>query len=833
MPKTVINLIKELGAKNTAEVLALLRQVGVDTEEEGFGVMSKVDDQTIARLRALVAGEERAPPPRPAGRLPQEHEPVSLDIDQKRVRRAGARDFFGEKKRPPAKPKAAGDSVLEPPKAEGAAKQKPQAKAQGSQTVKNRAAAKAAKAAKTDLSAGPRIISMPTAQQATADHPPPQQLPHTAPAPPKEGRKKPVVDERGQRDRTKSVGFSGRRRKIKEIGGDYDEERVRSRKRVFKIAGRKQESAATVVPHIKIAGEMSLREVAKATGVKVTDIVRFLMQELEIMSTINYVASVEEVQLVAEHFGIKYTVSLEQEPEGQLEQFEVVEQDKLKSRPPVITIMGHVDHGKTRLLDAIRQTNVIAGEAGGITQHIGAYQVVRKGKHITFLDTPGHEAFTAMRARGSQITDVVVLVVAADDGVMPQTLEALSHAKAAKVPVIVAVNKIDKPDSNPDRVKTQLSEHELVSEEWGGDTVFVNVSALTGDGVDELLEMILLTTELIDAKADPNAAPCGVVIESEVDTGIGVVATVLVTQGTMTNGQFVLSGTNVGRIKRMENDRGEEISEAGPSVPVRIIGFSDPPENGDKVYCFANKKQAQAIADQRLDEIRSKAAAGASGRMSLEAFFAKAESGEAKNLNLIIKADVAGSVEALIEGASKIGVEGAACNVIASGVGQINNTDVNLATAGDAVIIGFGVGTSSTARVLAEREHVDIRFYDIIYKFTEDIELAMKGLLDPVYEEQEMGRAEVREIFSSRKDGTVAGGYVLDGVAKRGAKYRLKRGAEVVFEDGTLNSLRRFKDDVKEVASGFECGFFLQTDGVEVQEGDILELFEIVEKPRV
>jgi translation initiation factor IF-2 len=393
---------------------------------------------------------------------------------------------------------------------------------------------------------------------------------------------------------------------------------------------------------------------------------------------------------------------------------------------------------------------------------------------------------------------------------------------------------MDKPDANPDRVKNQLSEYGLTPEEWGGDVVFSPVSALKAEGIDELLDSILLASELIDPKADATAPPFGVVIESQVDTGIGVVATVLVQQGTLEKGQFILSGTSVGRIKRMENERGEEIEKAGPSAPVRIIGFTDPPENGDRIYAFANKKQAQAIADDREAQSRVASAAKASGRMSLESFFAKASAGEIKELNLIVKADVGGSAEALTESLNKLNVEGVKTTVISTGVGQINETDVNLAAASRAVVIGFHVGVSGTAKKIAEREHVQVKLYDIIYKVTEDIELAMKGMLDPEYEEKPLGRVEVRAIFKSDKSGgsVVAGGYVLDGVARRNAKFRLRRGQEIVFENGVLGSLRRFKDDVREVASGYECGFLLETGNVASAEGDILELYEVVAKAR-
>ena len=826
--KTVINLVKELGVKSTAEVLELLRQVGVDTEAEGFGVMSKVDDQTVIKLQQLRnggGGQEPAPKKLPAAskrRLVDDSR--SLNISTGGLHKTAGKDFFGTREPAAADPgvRKPGPKAVPPP-----AKPRPKA-------APGRAEAGQKKGERPDLSSGPRIISMPDPNEVKRlkqERESPRPVETTVD---NESGQKQDGGRAGKSRKTAKADFGGgRRRKLKEIGVVEEEGRIRSRKRVFKVAGKSAEPSQTVVPHIKITREMTIREVARETGVKVSEIVRFLMRDLGIMASINHQATVDEIQLIADNFNIKYTVNLEAEPEGELVHFEEIEEEKQVERPPVVTVMGHVDHGKTKLLDAIRATKVMEGEAGGITQHIGAYQVEKKGKRITFLDTPGHEAFTAMRARGSQVTDIVILVVAADDGVMPQTIEAIEHAKSANVPIIVAVNKIDKEDANPDRVKNQLSERGLVPEEWGGDTVFVHISALKGTNLDELLEMILLTTELVAPRADPMAPAFGVVVESKVDTGIGVVATVLVQQGTMSKGMFILSGTTVGRIKWMEDDLGSEVSEAGPAMPVKIIGFSDPPENGDKVYCFMNKKQAQAIADQRVADQRVKAtSAGSASRMSLEAFFAKAEAGELKDLNLIVKADVQGSAEALSTALEKLEVQGASCSVISSGVGQINETDVNLAAAAGAVIIGFSAGMSGAAKLLAEREHVDVRLYDIIYKVTEDVEAAMKGLLEPVYEDRDIGRAEVRAIFKTGRDGVVAGGYVLDGVARRGAKYRLKRDGEIIHRDATLNSLKRFKDDTREVASGFECGFMLHIPGLTIEEGDILEFYETVEAKR-
>jgi translation initiation factor IF-2 len=861
MSKSVISLVKELGVKSTNEVLALLRQAGVDVDAEGFGVMSKVDDAVVARLLGGRSPEEAAPAKKPAAPRGEPKAPASKPRAPRPAEEAAAsaaaavshaprRDFFGTRTQaPPAEPAAAPAGAPRPAPAAasgaaGQAQRRPAEPHSGVQRTMQPGAPQAQteaprRAARPDLSSGPRIISMPDPQEAarlrsqreagirpTSTGPRRPVAGAPAAAPSGAGARGKPTDKR----REAEAAAGGKRRRLKSIGGQADDDKVRSRKRVFKVANQRHDPANAVVPVIKITGQMQLRDVASETGVKVSDIVRFLMRDLGISANINHVASVEEIEMIADHFGIQSTVSLNQEPESELLQFEEVVAERQVARPPVVTIMGHVDHGKTKLLDTIRATNVVAGESGGITQHIGAYQVEKKGKHITFIDTPGHEAFTAMRARGSQVTDIVILVVAADDGVMPQTVEAINHAKAAGVPIIVAINKVDKPDANPERIKQQLMQYELISEEYGGDTVFVPVSALKAQGIDELLDMILLTSELVDPKADPTAPAFGVVIESQVDPGIGVVATVLVRQGTLRKGQFILSGTSVGRIKRMENEWGQEVETAGPSSPVRIIGFNEPPENGDRIYCFQNKKQAQAIADQRVGEARHRAAASASGRISLETYRSRLAEGKTTDLNLIIKADVGGSAEALVESLKKIEVETIRCNVIASGVGQVTDSDVDLATASNAVIIGFHTGITNSAKKLAEREKVDIRLYDIIYKITEDIELAMKGLLAPVFEEKALGRAEVRAIFKQEKGNTIAGGYVLEGIARRGAKYRLRRGKDAVLENKTLDSLRRFKDDVREVASGFECGFVLDT--TDVQEGDILEIYEIVQVKR-
>jgi translation initiation factor IF-2 len=466
---------------------------------------------------------------------------------------------------------------------------------------------------------------------------------------------------------------------------------------------------------------------------------------------------------------------------------------------------------------------VVDKEAGGITQHIGAYQVFIGGKKITFIDTPGHEAFTAMRARGSQVTDIVVLVVAADDGVMPQTIEALEHAKAAKVPVIVAVNKIDKPEANPDKVRHELSKYGLVPEQWGGDTIYVNVSALTGQGVSELLEMIQLQAELMDLKADPSAPPFGVVLESQIDPGLGIVATVLVQQGTFRRAMYILSGESVGRIRIMHDDLGKEVDEAVPSTPVRIVGFASLPENGERVYAFEDKRKAEQIAEARKAQRELEVMRSSALKISLDDVFKRIKEGQLRELPVVVKADVQGSAEAIRDALERISVEGTKVQVIRSGVGQITESDVMLASASNAIIIGFSVGATAQAKRLAEQEKVQIKYYDIIYKLTEEIELALKGLLEPEIVEIPLGIVEVRAVFRQEKSSAVVGGMVVSGKVHRGALYRLKRNGNVLFE-GELASLRRFKDDVKEVAEGFECGLLLEGTN-DVQEGDILEFF--------
>ena len=502
----------------------------------------------------------------------------------------------------------------------------------------------------------------------------------------------------------------------------------------------------------------------------------------------------------------------------------------MQKRPPVVCVMGHVDHGKTSLLDAIRETNVTAREAGGITQHIGAYTVEKNGEKITFLDTPGHEAFTSMRMRGAQSTDIAILVVAADDGVMPQTVEAINHAKAAGVQIIVAVNKIDKPSANIERVKQELTEHELVAEDWGGETIFVPVSAHTKEGIEQLLEMILLTAEMCELKANPDRNARGIVIEAELDKGRGPVATILVQKGTLHVGDCVAIGSAYGKVRAMIDDKGRRVKEATPSTPVEILGLNDVPAAGEIFMTTNNEKEARNIAEAFISQGREKLLADTKAKLSLDGLFSQIKAGNIKELNLIVKADVQGSVEAVKQSLLKLSNEEVAVRIIHGGVGAINESDVTLASASNAIIIGFNVRPDNTAKDIADREKVDVRLYRVIYNAIEDVEAAMKGMLDPTYEEQVIGHAEVRQIFRASGLGVIAGSYVLDGKIVRGCSARITRDGEKIFE-GALASLKRFKDDVKEVATGYECGLVFEKFN-DLQEFDQVEFYMMVEVPR-
>ena len=588
---------------------------------------------------------------------------------------------------------------------------------------------------------------------------------------------------------------------------------------------KKEESVQELPSSITIPDSITVRDLSEKMHRSPAEMLKKLM-DLGIMATINQEIDFETAEILAALYevAVEHEVSVE---ERLLE--EIVDDEKsLKPRPPVVTVMGHVDHGKTSLLDRIRKADVASGEAGGITQHIGAYQVKVKDNRITFIDTPGHEAFTAMRARGANLTDIVILVVAADDGVMPQTIEAVNHIKAAQVPFLVAVNKIDKPTANPERVMQQLTEYNIVSEEWGGDTIFVPVSAKTGEGIEQLLEMVLLLAEMNDIKANADRPAEGVVIEGELDKGRGPVATVLVQKGTLRVGDYLICGVNMAKVRAMTDYRGRKVEEALPSMPVEIMGWSDVPQAGEKVR-VCDEKLAKEIASLRLAE-RKLQEQKQSSRVSLDDLFKHLQDAEVKELNLIVKGDVQGSVEALTQSLIRLSTEEVKVSVIHAGVGAVSETDVMLASASNAIIIGFNVRPDSKARKYAEEENIDVRLYRVIYEAIEDVKKAMSGLLEPEYKEKYLGRAEVRALFKVPNVGVVAGSYVIDGKIQRNAEVRVLRNGVVVYE-GQLSSLKRFKDDAKEVVENYECGIGIK-DFNDLKEGDTIEAYILEEVPR-
>ena len=580
---------------------------------------------------------------------------------------------------------------------------------------------------------------------------------------------------------------------------------------------------------ITIPETLTIKELADKMKLQPSVIIKKLFLQGQIV-TVNSEISFED----AENIAIDYEIICEKEQKVDVIE-ELLKEDEdaeetLVPRPPVICVMGHVDHGKTSLLDAIRKTNVTDKEAGGITQHIGAYTVNVNGQSITFLDTPGHEAFTAMRMRGANSTDIAILVVAADDGVMPQTVEAINHAKAAGIEIIVAVNKIDKPGANVDRVKQEMTEYELIPVDWGGTTEFVPVSAKSGEGIENLLETILLTAEILELKANPNRRARGLVIEAELDKGRGPVATVLVQKGTLHVGDFISAGASHGKVRAMIDDKGRRVKEALPSTPVEILGLSDVPSAGEVFIAHENDKTAKNYAETYLAQNKEKMLEETKAKMSLDDLFTQIQAGNLKELNIIVKADVQGSVEAVKQSLMKLSNEEVVVKCIHGGVGAINESDVSLASASAAIIIGFNVRPDAMAKAIAEREGVDIRLYRVIYQAIEDIEAAMKGMLDPVYEEKVIGHAEVRQIFRASAVGNIAGSYVLDGYFQRDCKVRITREGEQIYE-GALASLKRFKDDVKEVKAGFECGLVFEGFD-QMQELDIVEAYIMVEVPR-
>ncbi len=646
----------------------------------------------------------------------------------------------------------------------------------------------------------------------------------------------PIKDAEKHRDEEKRrISQEKDKRNRKDLIYEEDSENIKNIKgknkpgKFIKPEKKAQEAVEEQIKVITLPESLTIKELADKMKIQPSAIVKKLFLQGQIV-TVNQEIPYE----TAENIAIEYDIICEQEVKvdviEELLKEEDENQEDMVPRSPVICVMGHVDHGKTSLLDAIRKTNVTDKEAGGITQHIGAYTVNVNGQKITFLDTPGHEAFTAMRMRGANSTDIAILVVAADDGVMPQTVEAINHAKAAGIEIIVAVNKIDKPGANIERVKQELTEYGLIAEDWGGSTVFVPVSAKSGEGIEQLLEMILLTAEVLELRANPNRRARGLVIEAELDKGRGPVATILVQKGTLKVGDFVSAGAASGKVRAMVDDKGRRVKEAGPSTPVEILGLSDVPNAGEIFIAHENDKEAKYYAETFVAQNKEKLLEDTKAKMSLDDLFSQIQAGNLKELNLIIKADVQGSVEAVKQSLMKLSNEEVVVKCIHGGVGAINESDVSLASASKAIIIGFNVRPDTQAKATAEREGVDVRLYKVIYQAIEDIEAAMKGMLDPVFEEKVIGHAEVRQIFKASAVGNIAGSYVLDGVFQRGCKIRITREGEQIYE-GELASLKRFKDDVKEVKAGFECG--LVFEGYDsMQELDIVEAYIMVEVPR-
>ncbi len=615
----------------------------------------------------------------------------------------------------------------------------------------------------------------------------------------------------------------------KEVEAPFKAFRPMRKKVVLKEAKKTEVTVPKPIKRIiRIAEVIAVGDLARRMGVKNSEIIKKLM-EIGMMATINQTVDADVASLVASEFGYEVErVSLERQE--LLERKEDLP-EQLQPRPPVVTIMGHVDHGKTLLLDAIRKTNVVEGEAGGITQHIGAYDVQLDHGHVVFIDTPGHEAFTAMRARGAQVTDIVVLVVAADDGVMPQTKEAIDHARAAKVPIVVAINKVDKPTANPEKVKKELAEYGLLPEQWGGSTLFAEVSAKQKTGIKELLDAILLQAEVLELKANPDKTARGVIIESRLDKGRGPIATVLVQEGTLKPGDVFIAGSHYGRMRAMLNDRGSKIEEAGPSTPVEVIGFADIPEAGEPFIVVPEERLAKQISLYRQEKMREKELSKLS-KVSLEDLYEQIKKGEVKELNVIMKADVQGSIEAMKEALRKLSTDAVRVNILHDAVGGITETDVNLALASNAIILGFNVRPGPKAQSLAEQERVDIRTYSVIYDAVDDIRKAMEGLLEPTYKEHLLGRAQVLQLFNISKVGTIAGSLIVNGKVVRGSHARLLRDNVVVY-DGRILSLKRFKDDMKDCAEGLECGIKIENFN-DIKPGDIIESYEVEQvQPRL
>ncbi len=849
----VDNYLSSLDEPTVARVRQVMTQVEAQVEEKRVGdnIKRRRRVAPVAAALPVEMPEEAAPPPPPPPEpVPKVRKPkeavarvVSLPPKEAPPPEAAPPAPALEPAAPEAVETQEAAVPQEKPKAPAPAAPKPAAPTDSGAALKRQKG----KARKKEIPA--RIISLPTepVPEPAAAAPPPAAAPAEArPAPaPRPGVKlapaaKPAAEEekkakpkkKAKRPETEAARAKPvKKREVRERADLYGlaegEARLPGRRKGMRKAIKKVGKAELTVPkaikrRVKVGESITVGELAKRMGIKSGEVIKQLLQ-MGVMATINYPIDYDSAVLVASEFG--FEVERATMMEEDLLAIEPREAGEAKPRPPVVTIMGHVDHGKTSLLDAIRQSRITAAEAGGITQHIGAYHVeLPEGRgEVVFLDTPGHEAFTAMRARGAQVTDLVVLVVAADDGVMEQTREAINHAKAAGVPLVVAVNKIDKPNANPERVKRELANEGVVSEEWGGDVLFTEVSAKKGIGISDLLEKILLQAEVLDLKAPRKGGAQGRIIESRLDKGRGPVGTVLVQQGILKAGDYFVCGPQFGKVRGLLNDQGQKVEEVTPGIPVEVQGFSGVPEAGDEFLVLEDEKKAKQIAMMRQQKQREAALARIS-RVSLEKLYQRIQEGAAKELKMVLKGDVAGSIEALAKALSELGTKEIKVSLIHQGMGEITESDIMLASASDAIVVGFNVRANPKAQALAEQEQVDVRYYDIIYKLLEDIHAALEGLLEPVVEERVQGKAEVRQVFSISKVGSIAGCMVQDGKVERNSLARVLRKGQVLIDGAKINSLKRFKDDVKEVLSGYECGIGLDRFN-DYQPGDIIEAY--------
>ena len=768
MAKTrVYELAKKLDVPSK-RIIALLADLGFEVKNH----MSVVDEEPVKRITYQLTGQGEAPAPSATPKA------------EKKV-----------EKKPEKKP----DRPVQGVRKEAGNNKPPQQRATNTDNVKKNTENK------------PQTTSQPKSQETSK--PKPLAKPQAKPQ-----------SQRGSRGASAGPGGARGRNQKPTRGKKRVDKRERKARREARILSEQEKQERTVV----LDGRITVGELADKMSINATEIISKLIS-LGVMATINQAVDIDVAKMLVEEQGFDVEVKVDSLEESLVEVEEDKEED-LRTRPPVVTILGHVDHGKTSLLDAIRQANVTSQEAGGITQHIGAYQAEYAGKKVVFLDTPGHAAFTAMRARGAQVTDIAIVVVAADDGVMPQTVEAINHVKAAGVPIIIAVNKIDRPNANPDRVKQQLTEYQLVPEEWGGDTVFVEVSAIKHTGLDTLMEMILLVSEMAELKANPNKPALGTVVEAKLDKGRGPVATVLIQDGTIRVGDSIICGTIYGKVRAMMDDKGNRIEESGPSTPVEILGLNDVPEAGDMLQAVTDDRMARQISEKRSDK-RREVELKKSAKVSLDDLFSQIQEGERKDLNIIAKADVQGSVEALRESLIKLANEEVRVQVIHGGVGAITESDVMLAAASDAIIIGFNVRPEPSARKMAEREDVELRLYRVIYEAIEDVKAAMTGMLTPQFKEVVLGQAEVRDMFKVSRLGTIAGCFVTEGKVTRNADIRVIRDS-VVIHEGKMETLKRFKDDVREVQTGYECGILLEKFN-DYKEGDIIEAYTMEQVKRV